>query len=104
MTPVFALLGATALYLTFAWLASAIVASYLSERKGYGQRLGLAAGLLLTVLGPIIMLLLPPKCDLCLAVLTLFMFGNQLINSFEHYQQCFSVILGQSSLSQEKEI
>ena len=40
MTPVFALLGATALYLTFAWLASAIVASYLSERKGYGQRLG----------------------------------------------------------------
>ena len=61
MTPVFALLGATALYLTFAWLASAIVASYLSERKGYGQRLGLAAGLLLTVIGPIIMLLLPPK-------------------------------------------
>jgi hypothetical protein len=61
MTPVFALLGATALYLTFAWLASAIVASYLSERKGYGQRLGLAAGLLLTVIGPILMLLLPPK-------------------------------------------
>ncbi len=61
MTPVFALLGATALYLTFAWLASAIAASYLSERKGYGQRLGLAAGLLLTVLGPILMLLLPPK-------------------------------------------
>ena len=61
MTPVFALLGATALYLTFAWLASAIVASYLSERKGYGQRLGLAAALLLTVIGPLLMLLLPPK-------------------------------------------
>ena len=61
MTPVFALLGATALYLTFLWLASAIVASYLSERKGYGQRLGLAAGLLLTVIGPLLMLLLPPK-------------------------------------------
>jgi hypothetical protein len=61
MTPVFALLGATALYLTFIWLASAIAASYLSERKGYGQRLGLAAGLLLTVLGPLIMLFLPPK-------------------------------------------
>jgi hypothetical protein len=61
MTPVFALLGATALYLTFAWLASAIAASYLSERKGYGQRLGLAAGLLLTIIGPLIMLVLPPK-------------------------------------------
>jgi len=61
MTPVFALLGATALYLTFAWLLSAIAASYLSERKGYGQRLGLAAGLILTVIGPLIMLLLPPK-------------------------------------------
>jgi hypothetical protein len=61
MTPVFALLGATALYLTFAWLASAIAASYLSERKGYGQRIGLAAGLLLTVIGPLLMLLLPPK-------------------------------------------
>ena len=37
---VFALLGATALWLLFAWLASAIIASYLSERKGYGQRAG----------------------------------------------------------------
>ena len=34
----YALLGAKALYLLYAWLASAIVASYLSERKGYGER------------------------------------------------------------------
>jgi hypothetical protein len=32
-----ALIGATALYLLFAWLASAILASYLSSRKGYGE-------------------------------------------------------------------
>ena len=37
---VLALIGAKALYLLYAWLASAIVASYLSERKGYGERAG----------------------------------------------------------------
>ena len=37
---VFALLGAKALWLTYAWLLSAIVASYLSDRKGYGERAG----------------------------------------------------------------
>ena len=57
----FALLGATALYLVYAWLLSAIVASYLAERKGYSEKLGLAAGLLLFVLGPIIWLVVPPK-------------------------------------------
>ena len=31
---VFALLGSTALWLTYAWLLSAIVSSYLSGRKG----------------------------------------------------------------------
>ena len=41
---VFALLGAKALYLLFVWLASAIVASYLSERKGYGEKAGLVTG------------------------------------------------------------
>ncbi len=56
-----ALLGATALYLLFAWLASAIVASYLSDRKGYTEKPGLAAGLILFVLGPIIFLVLPAK-------------------------------------------
>jgi len=56
MTIVFALLGAKALWLLYAWLVSAIVASYLSGRKGYGERPGLASGLLLNVLGIIIWL------------------------------------------------
>ena len=62
VTPL-ALLGATALYLLLVWLASAIIASYLSERKGYTEKPGLAAGLILFVLGPIIFLLLPAKKD-----------------------------------------
>jgi hypothetical protein len=59
----FALLGATALYLTFAWLASAIVASYLSNRKGYGDRPGLACGLLLNAVGVLIWLVWPARPD-----------------------------------------
>jgi hypothetical protein len=58
---VLALLGAKALYLLFIWLASAIAGQWLSQRKGYGERLGLASGLLLSVLGVIVMLALPPK-------------------------------------------
>ena len=50
---VFALLGSTALWLLYAWLISAIVASYLSGRKGYGERAGLACGLLLNSIGVI---------------------------------------------------
>lgn len=60
---ILALLGAKALYFTFAWLASAILASYLSDRKGYGEKVGLASGLILTVVGPIIFLLAPPRAD-----------------------------------------
>jgi hypothetical protein len=63
MTTVFALLGAKALWLTYAWLISAIVASYLSGRKGYGERAGLASGLLLNVIGIVIWLIVPPKAD-----------------------------------------
>ncbi len=54
-------LGALALYLTFAWLASAIVSAYLSDRKGYGERPGLASGLLLNAVGVIVWLLFPAK-------------------------------------------
>ena len=65
MTSVFAQadgqLGALALYLTFAWLASAIVAAYLSDRKGYGERPGLASGLLLNAIGILIWLVWPAK-------------------------------------------
>jgi hypothetical protein len=60
---VFALLGATALWLTYAWLASAIAASYLSGRKGYGERVGLASGLLLNVIGVVIWLIVPPRAE-----------------------------------------
>ena len=58
-----AVIGAQALWLTYAWLASAIIASYLSARKGYGEKLGLAFGLLLSVIGEIIWLLWPAKPD-----------------------------------------
>ena len=58
---VFALLGAAALWLMYAWLLAAIVASYLSERKGYGEKPGLAFGLLLHVIGVIVWLVWPPK-------------------------------------------
>ena len=61
MTPVIALLGAKALYLTYLWLAAAIAGAYLSHRKGYGERPGLASGLLLNVIGPIIWLFWPAK-------------------------------------------
>jgi hypothetical protein len=56
-----ALIGANALWLTYAWLLSAIIASYLSSRKGYGERPGLACGLLLNLLGALIWLFIPAK-------------------------------------------
>jgi hypothetical protein len=59
----FANIGATALYLLYGWLISAIVCSWLSARKGYGEKPGLAAGLLLTVIGIVIWLVWPAKPD-----------------------------------------
>ena len=58
-----AVIGAKALWLTYLWLASAIVASYLSSRKGYSEKLGLAFGLLLSVAGVLIWLVWPAKSD-----------------------------------------
>lgn len=58
-----AAMGAKALWLLYIWLASAIVAPYLSERKGYGSKLGLAFGLLLSVVGAVIWLLVPARPD-----------------------------------------
>jgi len=60
---VHALIGSTALWLLYSWLASAIVASYLSGRKGYGERAGLASGLLLNVIGVIIWLVVPARAE-----------------------------------------
>jgi hypothetical protein len=61
MTPVIALLGAKGLYLLFLWLASASASQWLSDRKGYGERPGLATGLLLSAVGVIVWLLWPAK-------------------------------------------
>ena len=58
---VIAAIGIKALYLLFAWLISAIVASYLSGRKGYGERIGLAFGLILAVVGAVIWLFWPAR-------------------------------------------
>jgi hypothetical protein len=55
------MIGATALWLMYAWLLAAIVASYLSNRKGYTEKAGLAAGLLLHVVGVLIWLAVPAK-------------------------------------------
>ncbi len=58
---IFGLLGATGLYLLFIWLISAAGAAWLAERKGYGERVGLTFGLLLSVVGLLIVLLLPGR-------------------------------------------
>jgi hypothetical protein len=58
---IIAALGYKALLLMYLWLGSAIVASLLSRSKGYGEKPGLGTGMLLTVLGPIIWLFVPPK-------------------------------------------
>ena len=61
MTFIFAVLGAKALYLLFIWLASAIACSELSKRKGYGEKPGLASGLLLSAVGVLVWLVIPRK-------------------------------------------
>ena len=63
MSLVIAAIGAKALYLLYAWLASAIVCSYLSDRKGYGEKPGLGTGLVLSVLGVIVWLVWPARPD-----------------------------------------
>lgn len=54
-------IGAKALYLLFAWLISAAAGAWLAERKGYAERVGLTLGLLLSVVGLLVMLLLPGR-------------------------------------------
>ena len=58
---VLATIGATGLYLLFVWLISAASGSWLSARKGYGEKVGLTFGLLLSALGLLIVLLLPGR-------------------------------------------
>ena len=54
-------IGAKAFYLLMIWLASAIGASELSKRKGYGEKWGLGTGLLTSFLGVIVWLIVPAR-------------------------------------------
>lgn len=56
-----AVIGTAALWLTFVWLASAIIASLLAEVKGYGEKLGLVTGIVFSVLGAFIWAVWPPR-------------------------------------------
>jgi hypothetical protein len=51
MLVLFSVIGAGALWLTFTWLAAAIVASQFSAQKGYGEKPGLVTGAMLTFMG-----------------------------------------------------
>jgi hypothetical protein len=61
MITVIALIGAKALLFMYIWLISAMCGSYLSDRKGYGDRPGLASGLILSAVGALIWLVVPAK-------------------------------------------
>ena len=54
-------IGAKALYLLFLWLISAAAGAWLSDRKGYGERVGLTLGLLLSIVGLLVVLVLPAR-------------------------------------------
>jgi hypothetical protein len=63
MTVLLAALGVKALYLTYVWLLSSVGASWLSDRKGFGERPGLITGLLLSAFGLVIWLVWPAKSE-----------------------------------------
>ncbi len=58
---IYAAIGSKALYLLFLWLLSAAGAAWMSDRKGYTERVGLTFGLVLSVVGFVIVLLLPAR-------------------------------------------
>lgn len=53
--------GAWAFVALMVWLASAWIASSISDRKGYGERPGLGTGMVLSALGVLIWLVIPAK-------------------------------------------
>jgi hypothetical protein len=57
---VLAVIGTLALWLLFGWLIITIICQYLAERKGYGQRWGLATGLIFPP-GVIVWLFIPAR-------------------------------------------
>jgi hypothetical protein len=63
MRVVLADLGVKALYLTYLWLISCVVSSWISDRKGYGERPGLITSLLTSVIGTVVWLFWPAKSD-----------------------------------------
>ena len=56
-------LGVKALYLTYIWLISCVISSWLSDRKGYGEKPGLTTSLLTSAVGILIWLVWPAKSD-----------------------------------------
>ena len=56
-------IGAKALYLFVAWLVGAASGAYLSARKGYGDKPGLATGMILSLLALPIWLIVPARPD-----------------------------------------
>jgi hypothetical protein len=56
-----AVIGTVALWLTFVWLASAIIASLLSDAKGYGEKWGLVTGIVFSVAGAFVWAVWPPR-------------------------------------------
>jgi hypothetical protein len=60
---VLAIIGAKSLLLLYVWLGSAILCSYIAGRKGFGERPGLATGMLLSAIGVIVWLAVPAKAD-----------------------------------------
>jgi hypothetical protein len=63
MTTIVAVIGANALWLLYVWLASSIAASWLSNKKGYGEKAGLATGLVLSAVAVVIWLVMPSRPD-----------------------------------------
>jgi hypothetical protein len=55
-----AVVGVAALYMLFGWLLITILCQYLSHRKGYGERWGLATGLIFPP-GVLVWLFMPAK-------------------------------------------
>ena len=100
---VLAVIGPTALYLLYSWLASAIAASDLSNRKGYGEKPGLATGIFTSAVGVIVWLFWPAKpgspwsryvkfVDLVMAVLALVLLVSLLIDWYDNGDNFFQAI------------
>jgi hypothetical protein len=56
-----AVIGTAALWLVFVWLGSAIVASLLSDAKGFGDKWGLVTGVMLSIVGAFVWAVWPAR-------------------------------------------